>query len=334
MRKTISQLNMLSTEEYNRIVKSFNDTAADYPSNQCVHTWLEEQARLLSDRIAVTASDAKLTYKELNEQANRIAHSLISKGIQQGDIVAFMLPRKSYLLPVMFGILKSGAAYMPIDPEHPQDRVDYMLSDSNAKLCITGENLSGLLANEKTHDPNVQISSDSLCYCIYTSGSTGKPKGTLITHRNVVNFCTDSHKNYFVHNVISSCKTVVSTNSISFDIVLQEIHLPLLNGIPILLMNTSGYLDDQEISLLQEHTQMGLITTPVKIKAMMQNPNFCKALRNMSVIMIGADVLTQTLVDEVTSYSNADLYNGYGPTETTCGVTYSLIGPTCSKECS
>lgn len=131
------ELSMLSAGEKQTVQFVFNDTTADYPKDKCVHELFEEQAGNTPDHIAVVACDKTLTYKELNDEANRIAHSLIEKGVGVGDIVAFMLPRRSYLIAAMLGILKSGAAYMPIDPDYPQDRIDYMLSDSGAKFCIT-----------------------------------------------------------------------------------------------------------------------------------------------------------------------------------------------------
>ncbi len=321
----LCQISVLSPRERKEVLTDFNNTAAEYPKEKCVHTLFEEQAANTPEKTAVITCDRELTYGELNEQANRIAHSLIARGIQPGDIVAFMLSRKSYLLSVMFGILKSGAAYLPIDPDYPQDRIDYMLSDSGAKLCITEDNLPELLANENTENPNVQITSNHPCYCIYTSGSTGKPKGALISHRNVANFCTSNDTNHFARRFMDQCSVVVSTNSIAFDIVLQELHLPLLNGLPVLLLSSGGYLNGQELDLLCKHTRVGFITTPVKIKLLMQNDRFCHALKRMSVIMIGADVLTQAMVDQVAQLTGADIINGYGPTETTCGITYSLV---------
>ncbi len=321
----LKDISSLSQKEYETLRYTFNDTAADYPREKCVHTAFEEQAASLPGRTAVVACDKTLTYGELNEQANRIAHSLIEKGIQPGDIVAFMLPRRSYLLSAMFGILKSGAAYLPIDPDYPQDRIDYMLTDSGAKLCITEENLPELLTNENKENPDVQMTSDSLCYCIYTSGSTGLPKGTAITHKNVENFCNLQNENHFASRFINSCDCVASTNSISFDIILQEIHLPLLNGCPVLLLSSTGQLRAEEIKLLQGNENLGLITTPVKITALLLDEEFRKAMKNMSVIMIGADVLNQSLVDDIRELTAAEIINGYGPTETTCGVSYAQI---------
>ncbi|MGN0468579.1 MAG: condensation domain-containing protein, partial [Acutalibacteraceae bacterium] len=133
--KKLYELNILTADEKQKLLYTFNDTAVDYPRDKCVHQLFEEQVAKTPDKVAVIACDKTLTYRELNEEANRIAHSLIEKGVNVGDIVAFALPRKSYLIATMFGILKSGATYMPIDPTYPEDRIEYMLTESNAKCC-------------------------------------------------------------------------------------------------------------------------------------------------------------------------------------------------------
>ena len=172
--RKICKLNILSNEERSTLLYDFNDTKADYPKNKCVHRLFEEQVKRTPDKTAVIACDKTLTYDELNKLSNRIANTLIDKGIVNGDIIAFSLPRRSYLIATMFGILKSGAAYMPLDPDYPQDRIDYMLSDSNAKLFITKDNISDYISDDE-ENPNVEMTSESYCYCIYTSGSNGKP---------------------------------------------------------------------------------------------------------------------------------------------------------------
>ena len=136
----------MTLSDKQKLLYDFNNTAVDYPRNKCVHELFEEQAERTPDKIAVVACDKTLTYAELNEEANRIADSLIEKGIGKGDIVGLMLPRKSYLLSALFGILKTGAAYLPIDPDYPQERIEYVLEDSQAKYCITEENINELLA--------------------------------------------------------------------------------------------------------------------------------------------------------------------------------------------
>lgn len=119
----------MSADEKKTLLYDFNNTAVEYPTDKCVHQLFEEQVEKNPDKIAVVACDKTLTYRELNEEANRIAHSLIEKGIGRGNIVAIILPRESHLIPAMFGVLKSGAAYMPLDPSYPQDRIDYLIGE-------------------------------------------------------------------------------------------------------------------------------------------------------------------------------------------------------------
>ena len=141
--KRLADISAVTYSEKQRLLYSFNDTAVNYPKDKCVHALFEKQVERTPDKTAVVACDRTLTYRELNEQANRIAHGLIDQGVKPGDIVAFALPRRSYLIAAMFGILKAGAAYLPIDLEYPQDRINYMLEDSKAAYLITKENAQG-----------------------------------------------------------------------------------------------------------------------------------------------------------------------------------------------
>lgn len=230
--KRIYELDILTDDEKQKLLFDFNDTATDYPRDKCVHELFEEQVKRTPDKIAVVACDKTLTYAELNERANSIAHSLIKKGVGVGDIVAFALPRKSYLIGVIFGILKSGAAYLPIDPDYPQHRIDYMLSDSKAKLFVTEDNVRELINSDNILNPNVDVSSKDLCYCIYTSGSTGQPKGTLLRHEGIVNLVM----NLDIYSNLSNCKRFGFMTTITFDVATQEIFTTLLNGFIGVLM--------------------------------------------------------------------------------------------------
>ena len=133
----------------------FNDTAIDSPKDKCVHELFEEQVRKTPEKTAVIACDKTMTYAELNEEANRIAHGLIEQGVKRGDIVAFCLPRRSFLISTMLGILKAGAAYLPIDPGYPRERVDMLLTDSNAVFCITEQKIIGLLSSKNNKSPDI-----------------------------------------------------------------------------------------------------------------------------------------------------------------------------------
>ncbi len=324
--KKIYELNILSVDEKQTILCKFNDTAMDYPREKCVHQLFEEQVAKTPDKVAVIACDKTLTYAELNEQANRIAHSLIEKGVKVGDIVAFALPRKSYLIAIMFGILKAGAAYLPIDPYYPQDRIDYMLTDSGAKFFITESNVDELLNNDKAFNPNIDISADDICYCIYTSGSTGKPKGAAIAQKNLVNFCSDNTANNLQHYIAKNCNTVLACGSITFDISNFEIVLSLLLNKMVVLANENALFDISGLGKLVESNAVDCIhCTPTKLHTYLENPIFAHAFQNVKCVMVGGELLTDDVISAIQKHCNAEIFNGYGPTETTMGVGFGEV---------
>jgi len=324
--KKIYELYILSTAEKQKILYEFNDTAVDYPRDKCVHQLFEEQAAKTPDKVAIIACDKTLTYAELNEQANRIAHFLIGKGIGVGDIVAFALPRKSYLIATMFGILKAGAAYLPVDPDYPQDRIDYMLDDSKAKLFITEDNLQELLDNNDISDPFIDMPSCNLCYCIYTSGSTGKPKGTLLTHQCVVNYVNNNNNNV-VHKIIKSdYKRILSITTIGFDIFVTESLLPLTNGLEILLANEEQAKLQSKLNELLVNCPVDVLqTTPTKMKSLIVDKENLDYLRTLKAIVLGGEVVDEALVSELRLHTDAKIFNIYGPTETTVWSTNTEI---------
>ncbi len=325
--KKIYELNILSSEEKQTLMFDFNDTAFDYPKDKCVHQLIEEQVAKTPDKVAVVACDKTLTYKALNEEANRIACSLIEKGIGRGDIVAFMLPRRSCLIATMIGILKSGAAYMPIDPDYPQDRIEYMLEDSGAKFCVTTENISELLDNSKVNNPNVSVDSKNNCYCIYTSGSTGKPKGTLLTHSNVANYVDNNNNNNVVHKIIKeSYKNIVSVTTVGFDIFVTESLLPLANGMEIVLASEEqAKLQSKLNDLIKVNPADVLQTTPTKMKSLIVDKEQLDYLKTVKVIILGGEALEETLVEELKTLTDVEIFNIYGPTEATVWVTNAEI---------
>ena len=320
----LKDITAVSDQEQKKLLYAFNDTAVDYPRDKCVHQLFEEQVEKTPDKTAVIACDKMLTYRELNEEANRIAHSLIEKGVGVGDIVAFMLPRRSDLIATMLGILKSGAAYLPMDPDYPQDRIDYMLSDSGAKMCITDANISELLNTENANNPCVSMTSESLCYCIYTSGSTGKPKGTLLTHANVVNYVKN---NNVVHRIIKdSYKNIVSVTTVGFDIFVTESLLPLANGMEIVLASEEQAKFQSELNLrIKQNPAEVIQTTPTKMKSLIADKEQLDYLKTVKVIILGGEALEKTLVEELKALTDAEIFNIYGPTEATVWVTNTEI---------
>ena len=323
----IKDISPIQINEQIKIIKDFNDTTVEYPKDKCVHQLFEEQVERTPDKTAIVACDKTLTYRELNEEANRIVHSLLEKGVGVGDIVAFALPRRSYLIAAMLGILKSGAAYLPIDPDYPQDRIEYMLDDSKAKLYITEKDIDSLLKNDNADNPNVTMSSDSICYCIYTSGSTGKPKGTLLTHANVSNYVNNNNNNNVVHRIIKEdFKNIVSVTTVGFDIFVTESLLPLVNGMKIILANEEqAKLQSKLNTLINKNPADVIQTTPTKLKSLVADKEHTDFLKKFKVIILGGEALEASFVEELREFTDAKIFDIYGPTETTVWSTNAQI---------
>ena len=314
--KTIYELEMISAEEKEKIFKEFNKTEADYPRDKCIHELFEEQAEKTPDKIALVAVDKTLTYREFNEEANRIAHGLIEKGIGKGDIVGLMLPRKSCLLAALFGILKTGAAYLPIDMELPKERIEYMCQDTNAKFVVSEENIESLLNTEKTSNPNVEMTNESLCYCIYTSGSTGQPKGVMARHRNVVNYISKNEHNIFGKIVTEDFEAIVSISTCSFDIFVTETIATLVNGLRVVLADEQACRNQYALNrLLTREKGEFLQTTPTKLKALTKEPAQREFLRNIKAILLGGEAMEMAYLNELKKITTAKIYNIYGVTE-------------------
>ncbi|MBR3998144.1 MAG: AMP-binding protein, partial [Clostridia bacterium] len=327
--KLLKDIEAMDKTEKDMVLYGFNDTKVEYPRDKCVHDLFEMQVRRTPDKVALTACDRSLTYKELNEEANRIAHSLIDKGIGRGDIVGFMLPRRSYLIAAMLGILKTGAAYLPIDPDYPQDRIQYMLSDSRAKLCVTEDNISGLLDHLDSENPDIITDSTDICYCIYTSGSTGKPKGTLLTHKNAVNYITNNQHNVLHKIIKESYRSIVSVTTVGFDIFVTESLLPLTNGLEMIFANEEQARLQTKLNELMKSAPADVLqTTPTKMKSLIMDKKQLDYLKTVKAVIIGGEALECSLVEELKEITDAEIFNIYGPTEATVWVTNTQVKDT------
>ena len=314
--KNINEIEMISTDEKEKVLKEFNNTTTNYAKDSCIHGLFEEQVERTPDKVALVAVDKTVTYKELNEDANRIAHSLIEKGIGKGDVVGLMLPRKSYLLSTLFGILKTGAAYLPIDMELPKERIEYMCKDTNAKLVVSEENIDSLLQSESTTNPCVEMANDSLCYCIYTSGSTGQPKAVMARHKNVVNYISRNEHNIFGKIVTDDFETIVSISTCSFDIFVTETIATLVNGLKVVLADEQECRNQYALNrLLTREKGQFLQTTPTKLKALTKEPSQRDFLKNIKAILLGGEAMEWSYLNELKEITNAKIYNIYGVTE-------------------
>ena len=244
----ISQLPLLTEIEQQQLLVDWNNTKKQYPLDKCIHQLFEEQVIKTPDAIAVEFEAEKLTYQELNQRANQLAHYLQELGVNPEVLVGISVERSPLMLIGLLGILKAGGAYVPLDPAYPAERLAYMLDDSQAKVLLTQQQLVNsipntglevicldtnweLISTQSDKNPQTQVKANNLAYVIYTSGSTGKPKGVMIEHRSLANFAQTVKDKY----EISNRDRVLQAASISFDAAAEEIYPCLVSGATLVL---------------------------------------------------------------------------------------------------
>ncbi|MCC5438880.1 non-ribosomal peptide synthetase [Clostridium botulinum] len=237
----ISDINILSQEEENQILNEFNNTAASFPIHKTIHEIFQEQVEQRPYEIAVTFEDKYVTYSQLNENANKLARYLRRNGVERNSIVGIMVERSIEMITSVLAVLKAGGAYLPIDPEYPEERIKYMLEDSKANILITQNHLvdrfkyNGKAINidedkwssfDSSNLESINTSED-LVYVIYTSGTTANPKGVMIQHRNLINATYTWREHY---NLIKYPVRLLQMASIAFDVFAGDLCRSLLNG--------------------------------------------------------------------------------------------------------
>jgi len=336
---TVAKISIVPPAEMQKEMHDFNDTKVVYPKEKCVHHLFEEQVEITPNKTAVVSYDKTYTYKDLNITANKIANALISYNIKLDDVVAIFMPRRSYLIATMLGILKSGGAYMPIDPDYPSDRIKYMIQNSQAKAIVTTKDfaknidctcdvlfIEDLIKKENAAQPEIMISKESLCYCIYTSGSTGKPKGTLITHGSLANYCHINNYNVVDKIIPNNTFTIAAITTVGFDIFVTESLLPMANGMTVVLANEEQSNNQRELNKLVLEKNIDVLqTTPSKMQILMLDDNYNEYLSRIKVLILGGEELDKTLVKRIRRISSARIFNIYGPTETTVWSTNTEI---------
>jgi natural product biosynthesis luciferase-like monooxygenase protein len=245
--KTVD-VSLLSEVDRHRLLVDWNDTARDFPRNKCLHHLFEDQAALTPEAVALVFEDKQLTYRELNEQANILAHRLIAKGVESECLVAICVDRSLEMMVGLLAVLKAGGAYVPLDPNYPKDRLRVMLEDCQATMLLTQRRLLHSIPRNGAQptflddefkvpgdhyllNPRNRVQPDNLAYVIYTSGSTGNPKGVMLSHGNVVNFCTGMDDRIGT----DSPGVWLAVTSISFDISVLELFWTLARGFKVVI---------------------------------------------------------------------------------------------------
>ncbi|MCW3466087.1 non-ribosomal peptide synthetase [Chitinophaga nivalis] len=330
----IAAIDFLPAAEKFNLLHAFNDTQGAFPEEDTLVSLLAAQVQRTPDKTAVMFADVALTYRELDEQANRLARRLIATHqVGAGQLVAIMLERSEKLLISLLAVLKTGAAYVPVDPSYPAQRVAYILQESKAQVLLTNEAYDTGIADQRAvlwyseaeqaayaaTAPEVSVSPRDLCYVIYTSGSTGAPKGVMIHHRNVVNFFAGLND----HIEINAHDVMLAVTSTSFDISVLELCWTLCHGISVIIHPADVSLSGLDRYLQAENT-VGyppvtmLQSTPSFIRLLREDPHSRRFLASLQQLMVGGEALPLPLIQELrTENKTLRIYNMYGPTETT-----------------
>ena len=304
----IEDLSLLTADERNEILSSWNATKQDYPRQLCTHHLFEEQAARVPSKVAVRAGTQSLTYAELNARANQVAHHLRGKGAGPGTLVGIKMTRSANMVAALLGVFKSGAAYVPLDPNFPEARIAFILQDAAAKLVLTDEDWQRF-DGESIENPKSEVTSDHLAYVLHTSGSTGRPKGVQITHQNLVNFLVSMERE---PGLVES-DTLLAVTTISFDIAGLEIYLPLVTGATILLASYEEATDANLLLNLLEQESTVLQATPATWR-MLLDAGWSSAPKLKA--LCGGEAFPAELVAQMLPRCG-ELWNMYGPTETT-----------------
>ncbi len=323
----LNNIQMMTAADH-EILRAVNDTRIPYEEGATLAELFERQVTASPDRIAVKCNEEELSYRELNKRANRIANKLRVLGVNPGDIIPILVDRSVNLFAGILGILKSGAAYLPLDPEYPEERIGYMLDHSKAKMVLTEENLQNKLPEEKITllmsmctdesnsclNPSVINESKDLAYVLYTSGSTGKPKGVMIEHRQIVNFI----KGMELSTDITSYSKIICLTTVSFDIFGLESLLPLTRGMTVTMTRSREDMDSDAVAnlILREGIEV-IQSTPSRFKLLLQGENFRKAFETIKLALVGGEAFPEDLLKDLREYAGLRIINVYGPTETT-----------------
>ncbi|NBI31206.1 non-ribosomal peptide synthetase, partial [Chengkuizengella marina] len=334
----ISELDILLEEEKDKLLVDFNDTAVAYPKGKPIHKLFEEQVENIPNQIAVVFEEKRLTYKQLNEKSNQLARRLISKGIENESVVAIMAHRSIELIISVLAVWKAGAAYIPIDPEYPEERILYMLEDSQAELLIINRDLldelpySGetidlddkntFIGNSSNIDSRI-TNSDHLAYIIYTSGTTGNPKGVMIEHSNYLNMVYAWKQMYDLDNIPIK---LLQLASFSFDVFAGDLAKTLPHGGELVICPNEVKFDLQMLYQYIKKYEISMFeSTPALIFPLLDyiydQELFASHLK---LIILGSDSSSISKYKELQLKfgSTIRIMNSYGVTEACIDASY------------
>ena len=334
----VSRMGMLPEGERTRLLEEWNATTSSFPE-QALHARFEDVARRQPDSIALVypaltgGPDETVSYAELDARSNRIAHHLVKRGVNVGDLVGLCLDRTTGMVESVLGILKTGAAYVPLDPAFPRDRLTYMAEDASLSLVVSRSDLADLvggvskvlmdesrseIAAEPASPLGRSVDARSRMYVIYTSGSTGRPKGVEIEHRSVSNFQSSMQREPGFH----TGEKLLAVTTLSFDISVLEVLLPLVSGGTVIVAPKEAVGDGSKLMGLLERIRPEVMqATPATWRLLLLSGwKGSETLRMFS----GGEALPRDLAEELLG-KGQELWNLYGPTETTIWSTVKKV---------
>ena len=344
--QTLGDVTLTPADELDRIER-FNDT--DYPVELVsVNRLFERQAARCPERTALIAAGESITYGALNRAANRVTHALIDLGVGRGQIVGLILERDKYAYIVNLGILKAGAAFLPMTPSYPDERIEYCLTDAQSPFVVTTEairaqrsslwegktyrvlTVEALLAAGKEDDPGLEIDTDALAYCLYTSGSTGKPKGVMIEHRNLCNFVNANPRNIEITNYTDHASVSLALAAITFDVSVMEEFIPLCNGLTVCMATEEEIHNPAALARLMDENEVDFMScTPSFLSNVIDLEQMRGAIARLKGFDFGAEAFPPALYGKIRAINpTAVIANGYGPTECTVSCSTKFLNDT------
>lgn len=340
--KLLSSYNIVDSKQFQKLVYDFNQTENVYPRDETLDLLFAEQVKKHPNKTAVIFKDEQITYKELDDKTNKVAHYLSQKGLKSGDVVGIYMQRSLDSLVAIIGIIKAGGVYVPLDPAYPSNRINYMVKDSGCRVCLTSNDQLLQCSNFFLLDPDLQDKVEVIAiseiesivnnkastfipkkqnalytaYIMYTSGSTGNPKGICITHRGIVRLVKNPNYIGFEDNSIISHAT-----SISFDISTFEIWGTLLNGLTMVVVPSETLSDFNELAkLLHQHAVSIMCMAPILFNTIVLK--HCFALSRLKYLLICGEKFSPYNIPQFFQNNKfARLLNCYGPTECTSYAT-------------
>jgi amino acid adenylation domain-containing protein len=328
----LSELPLLTEGERQQLMVEWNGTATDYPRDKCLHQLFEARVQQTPEAVAVVFEDTQLTYRELNQRANQLAHHLQQLGVGPEILVGLCIERSLEMLVGILGILKAGGAYVPLDPAYPQDRLAFMLQDAQVSVLLTQQRLAEGLPRHtarvfyldagwrdipRVSDQNLVggATSENLAYVIYTSGSTGRPKGVAIAHRSTVAFIHWAINTFTPEDLAG----VLASTSLSFDLSVFEIFVPLSIGGTVILVE-----DVLHLHSLSSSRQVSLINTvPSAMTELLRSGRVPAPVRTVNM---AGEALSNALTQQILQQDTIErVFNLYGPSETTTYSTSALV---------